>query len=223
MIPFKDYPVTGPALDITQPMIRLFSNQEITTEQTDGKIKAKQIEESFTNPFQKFLPAKKFNEISTAEDKAKSGEVPTQETESGAKVSDDDVVEVAHRYTKASERYTKLAVEKNDNTPDQLKKRKRENVDESRGENESQRTLRGRKQKKKGKKSKKATSDKETAKTSEFVPYDYNNASLEFAQARNEETANVFNPYKKLREKGKEHNSKVHMKSGIRSMTFKKT
>ena len=230
--------MTGPPVDITKPLVRLFLQEENTTQVTKGEAKAKQIEDSFKNPFQKFLPAKKFSEISTKnsknnEDKTKSSEVSAKEGESGSKVSDDDVVEVAHRYTKAAERYTKT--ERYTKIPENManatikesKKRKQENPEAS-DENESATALRVKRHKKKSKKLKRATNNEETDKqinnTAEFVAYDYKNASLDFEKTENGEAGKdeVFNPYKKLKEKGKRFKSKVHMKSGERSMTFNK-
>ena len=237
LTPFKDYPMAGPPVDIAEPLVRLFLREENTTRVTKGEEKAKRIEDSFKNPFQKFLPAKKFSEISIEnskkEDKTKSSEVVTEEGEGGSRASDDDVVEVAHRYTKAAERYTKterytkMPESVANSTPQENKKRKQKNADASEDEIESATALRVKKHKKKNKKQKRVTNNEETAlqstTTGEFLAYDYNNASLNFDKAENGEDgkADVFNPYKKLKEKGKsKFKSKVHMKSGERSMTF---
>ena len=227
--PFKDHPITGPTLELAQPMVRLFIYQETTTQLTEGETKAKRIEYSFKNPFQKFLPAKKFSEISTDISKNKDemniSEVAT-EGETSSKISDDDVVEVAHRYTKASERYTKTVVDGSANaSAKQSKKRKQDNSGASGDEDETEGALRVKKHKKKGKKKlNKAETNTQSSNASQFVPFDYNNASLDFGKAENGEAGKegVFSPYKKLNEKGRKYNSKVHMKSGERSMTFNK-
>lgn len=228
MKPFKDFPVSGPVASLAEPVITLFCDQVKVVELTEGEKKAKLIEDSFKNPFQKFLPAKTFHEIS--QNAKASSEAATENTETGATIGDqlsDDTLEVSHRYTKASERYTK-AVERDTKAPKQDKKR---NMEGSEDENDAGGALRVKKHKKlkKSTKPNKTTNNSEVGSCSfspsQFKPYDYNSANLEFGNEKNGEDGKdkrIFNPYKKLGEKGKRYNSRVHMKSGERSMTFNK-
>lgn len=229
--PFKDYPTTAPTHNLGEPMVKLFALPVLAARPTEGELKAKRIRNAFKNPFLRFLPAKKFSEISGTEDKTNSSEIATGGADGVAKVSDNDVCEVAHRYTKASERYTKTEgytqnTPKADSSDKRSKKRKINNPDL--GGDEVGTTLRAKKQKKKGsKKHKKHSSNTEGGKSipshSQFEAYDYNNASLDFGSAENGgKYEEVFNPYKKLGEKSKKYHSKVRTKSGERSMTFNK-
>lgn len=212
-VPFKDYPITGPSIDLSQPMITLFIANE-TEEYSKGEIMAKKIKDSFQNPFLKFLPPKKLNEIPRGNNSEVTSVLDTKIGD-----SDEDVVEISHRYTDKKERYTKMTEARGHSKKN--KKRKAENLEEYNP------TLRVKKQKKKSKKKSKRNSNTELPEedaSSNIQPFDYKNAQIDFANEGSVRNLNkkIFNPYQKLGEKGKKFASKVFMKSGERSMTFSK-
>lgn len=208
MTAFKKYPITGPAVRIAKPKISLFACRGETKVLSEGEKKATVIQESFKNPFQAFLPAKKPDEILNK----KSSEEINQQWK-----------------TKSEEikKTTKTADEEGTmKTEDETRKRKHESSLEKDEDNEEEEDVPLREPKKKKEKNEKGNKTPQVNLTSkensQFVPFDYSSANLDFAGKDVGQKKEIFNPYNKMTEKTKRFSSKVHMKSGERSMTFSK-
>jgi len=206
--------VSGPPVPKASPAILLFeiSNDE---QLTDGQKKAEKIKASFENPFQKFLPVKSHSET----------------TEGTTTVDELQNHEQVHRINQQWRQATQLNTSPSASEPNAGHKRHHSDSEET---SEDLTPLRNRTGKSASKKRKtspgtsKNGGEEEESSTQPgraFVPFNYSDVDYStFTGDKEKETKDktvVFNPYSSSRDsKSAGPRSKVHMKSGQKSLTF---
>ncbi|KAL9970036.1 hypothetical protein ACROYT_G022346 [Oculina patagonica] len=212
---FGSVMASGPPVTRATPAISLF---EISDDQqlTEGEKKAEQIKASFENPFQKFLPVKSHpettggkttvNELQSHEQVHRINEQWRQATtqlNSSPSTSEPNVGQKRHHSVDKETPEDLTPLRNRTPAKSASKKRKRE----SRGEQD-------------------AVNEPVAEPSTAFVPFNYSDVdySTFTGDAADKETKDktvVFNPYSSSRDsKSAGPRSKVHMKSGQRSLTF---
>ncbi|XP_032228856.1 exosome component 10 isoform X2 [Nematostella vectensis] len=229
--PFEGHKLIGPPVKVVKPVISLFDQREESPE-TEGQKKAKRISASFINPFKVVLPTKtpdsSTGEVNRNQPKADAAKInqqwkdateqPMNSTQGKVAKDDEDHAKV----TAGKRDRSQSDSEPEDTTPLRQKGAGKDNSRKRRHRkktgNEAQHS---------------AGSDEEdepsydviSQDTREFVPFDYNPAEYSKLSGQNAQpSTEVFNPYEKARSEKQSSGprSKVHMKSGQRSMTYSK-
>ncbi|RMX38072.1 hypothetical protein pdam_00003117 [Pocillopora damicornis] len=217
--------VSGPAIIRANPTVSLFKIVEVG-QPTDGQKKAEKIKASFQNPFQKFLPVKSRSE--TTEGHAVVGDLQ----------SDEQTRRINQQWRQATQLQSSSTISEptvsqkrshteNGDTPEDLtplrdktteksakKKRKRESGDSCSSMSHYNKD-----------EEMSPSHDSVSQPGREFVPFNYSDVDyltfLGDTQKDSREKAVVFNPYNSSKDsKSNGPRSKVHMKSGHRSLTF---
>lgn len=205
---------SGPPVPRAIPAISLFEISE-DEELTDGQKKAEKIKASFENPFQKFLPVKSDSET----------------TESTATVEELQSHAEVHRINQQWRQATQLNTSPSASEPNAGLKRHHSDSEETPEDATPLRNRTGTSASKKRKTSpgtSKNGGDEEESSTQPgraFVPFNYSDVDYSTftgdAEKKTEDKTVVFNPYSSSRDsKSAGPRSKVHMKSGQKSITF---